>query len=127
MDSVFEDRMNNWRRTVLWSGRRTNRCAWWADLHLGLQQRKGQNADEAPRSICYTDYQDGWRVEQAWRTLTDLHEKMLLKYWFVFQYSEHQIKRKLLLRHSGIKILLAQAQISLQKKLDRLSRSALGN
>ncbi len=121
IDSAFEERMNNWRRTVIYSGKRNSNCTWWAEIYAGLQRLRGPDSDEPPQVINSIDHQDGWQVEAAWRALRDVNEKQVLKYWFIFQYSEHQIKRQMLIRRRGLKELLAKAKNSLQKELNNLA------
>ncbi len=125
IDSAFEERMNNWRRTVIYSGRRNSNCAWWAEIYAGLQRLAGPDSDAPPQAISSTDHQDGWQVEAAWRALRDANEKQVLKYWFVFQYSEHRIKRQMLIRRKGLKEILEKAKNNLQKELDKLAQLKL--
>ncbi len=44
IDSEFEECMNNWRRTVIYSGRHNNSCVWWAEMYAGLQRLAGRLA-----------------------------------------------------------------------------------
>lgn len=124
-DSAFEERMSNWRRTVIYSGKHNSNCAWWAEMYVRLQRLKGQGDDGVSHSINYVNYKDGWQVENAWRALEDINEKMVLKYWFVLQYPEHRIKRQLLIRRKGVRELLAKAKSNLKKELDNLAQSKL--
>lgn len=124
MESDFVRRMENWRRVVRDGGSSASFCASWARLYVSCCTR-----DEIePRyggSLISPDVLDGWLVEAAVRTMISFDEKMALRYWYVLQYPEHWIKSKLVLRKTGVRIILARAENNLIKVLDKLDSAAI--
>lgn len=123
---TLEKRLNNWRRTVLYvRGGRGSACAFWAELYLKSRasEKEAAVAPAPPRADITVEELDGWMVEAAWKAMLDFDEKQALKFWFVHQYPEHWIKRKLGLRRLGVPLLLARAKVSLKKNLDKFADS----
>lgn len=119
MENDFIRRMENWRRVVRDGGSSKSFCASWARLYVSNRVR-----DEIePRysgTLISPDVLDGWLIEAAVRTLISFDEKMALRYWYVLQYPEHWIKAKLMLRKTGVRVVLARAENNLMKVLDKL-------
>jgi hypothetical protein len=136
-DIAFAKRMENWRRTVRGSlGGGGGYCAGWARLYVAARtakERKNQELGlfaslmkevDAKRVRIDVDELDGWLVEAAVRSLGDFNERKVLQFWYVFQYPEHWIKTKLLLRRSGVMLVKARAENNLQKVFTRLENAA---
>lgn len=120
MDTAFESRMENWARTVRDGfGHGAGCCASWAAMYIASRSKDG-NGDAAPpppRSIVTVDQLDGWLVEAAVRSMITFEEKQVLRFWYVKKYPEHWIKSKLMLRRTGVRLVLARAENNLQKIL----------
>lgn len=58
------------------------------------------------------------------RSMIDFEEKQALRFWYVWQYPEHWIKTKLMLRRTGVRLVLARAENNLQQILTRLENTA---
>lgn len=137
-DIGFEKRMENWRRVVRSSVARGGGgfCAGWARLYVQTRDERerrkmlkqygpGMALLVMPTLTASTkvsiDELDGWLVEAAVRSLPDFNERKVLQMWHVWQYPEHWIKTKLLLRKSGVRIVLAHAQSNLKNILRNLN------
>lgn len=133
IDDVFMKRIENWRKTVRGSlgGGSSGYCAGWAKLYTAAQLQKEIDAKVAamialppmPTRVM-VDELDGWLVEAAVRSLIDYNERKVLHYWYVFQYPEHWIKTKLLLRRSGVMLVKGRAENNLRKMFTRLENAA---
>lgn len=123
----FERRMENWRRTVRSAfGRGAGGCcASWAAMYVASRSKDGNGDEPAPpRMIVSVDELDGWLIEAAVRSMRDFNEKQALRYQFVWQYPEHWIRSKLMLRATALRFVLARAERSLQEVLARLEDPA---
>jgi hypothetical protein len=127
MDHRFEQRMDNWRRTVRdgMRGGSGSCCASWAALYVkGRLQDRG-DIDPAPPRLSFTvDELDGWLIEAAVRSLVVFEEKQALRFWYVMQYPEHWIKSKLMLRRTGVRLVMARAENNLRLVLLNLDSPA---
>ncbi len=120
MENDFFRRMDNWRRVVRGSGASGGCCAGWARLYVASRVHD-ESGPQYTGSLISPDVLDGWLVEAAVRSLISFDEKMALRYWHVFQYPEHWIKVKLMLRRSGVRLTLSRAENNLMRVLDKLS------
>lgn len=130
---AFERRMDNWRRTVRGSlgGGSGGFCATWARWYVICRTADSNRLKtfvepdiSPPRAPITVDELDGWLVEAAVRSLVDFNERRVLHFWYVFQYPEHWIKTKLLLRRSGVMLVKGRAENNLQKVFTRLENAA---
>lgn len=132
-DIEFHRRVGNWRRTVCGSlgGGGEGYCAGWARLYVAKQMEKetaaklaaGTPLPPAPTRVS-VDALDGWLMEAAMRALPDYNQRKALQYWYVFQYPEHWIKSKLMLRAGAVRLVLGRAQLNLKNILRQLDSAA---
>jgi hypothetical protein len=137
----FEKRMANWRRVVCGSVSRGGDgfCAGWARLYVQTRDERerrkmlkrygpGMALLLMPTMTSSTrisiDELDGWLVEAAVRSLPDFNERKVLQMWHVWQYPEHWIKSKLLLRRGVFRLILGRAQRNLKNALRNINCAA---
>lgn len=91
----FDDRLENWGRTVLYSPHRDQACAWWAEMYVKIRDsRAGMIRPPIPRNEL-----DGWMIEEAWKHLPNHVSKWMLRYHFVFNMGKDQIQARLWQKH----------------------------
>lgn len=106
----FDDRLDNWGRTVRTSPHRDRACAWWAEMYVKIRDsRTGAIAPSIPRHEL-----DGWMVEEAWKHLPNHVSKWILRYHFVFNMGQEQIQATLWRKHK-IRLRGFQFELSLSK------------
>jgi hypothetical protein len=132
IDDEFERRMDNWRKTIRGSlgGGAGGYCAGWARLYVAKRLERERAAKIAagviylPPTSVSVDELDGWLVEAAMRRLPDYNQRKVMQYWYVWRLPEHWIKRKLLLRKSGVLLTLGRAKTNLKNILHKLDSAA---
>jgi DNA-directed RNA polymerase specialized sigma24 family protein len=119
-DLLFERRMDNWRRTVLYLGKGVGTCGpAWAAMYYRLRDAETEvvRGVGAVASLIPLDEKDGWEVERAWNALTDDDDKVVLKLWYVSQRTPDRIRCLMGLRRMRVTDLLERAKKNLQKNL----------
>lgn len=119
----FDERLNNWGRTVKTSPHRDRACAWWAEMYVKIRDsRAGMRPPAIPRNEL-----DGWMVEEAWKHLPNHVSKWILRYHFVFNMGSEQIqatlwrKHKVRLRGYQFEKSLSTARTSICHEMVRLT------
>lgn len=119
----FDERLDNWGRTVRTSPHRDLACAWWAELYVKIRDsRAGAIRPSIPRNEL-----DGWMVEEAWKHLPNHVSKWILRYHFVFNMGQEQIqatlwrKHKVRLRGFQLEISLSNAKTAVCREIVRLT------
>lgn len=113
----FEDRLDNWGRTVRTSPNRDRACAWWAEMYVKIRDSR---TGAIPPSID-RDELDGWLVEEAWKHLPNHVSKWILRYHFVFNMGQEQIQTTLWRKHH-VRLRGFQFKLSLEKAQTSISR-----
>lgn len=91
----FDERLENWGRTVMYSPHRDVACAWWAEMYIKIRDsRAGAIRPAIPRNEL-----DGWMVEEAWKHLPNHVNKWILRYHFVFNLGKEPIQSRLWQKH----------------------------
>lgn len=119
----FEDRLDNWGRTVRTSPNRDRACAWWAEMYVKIRDiRTGALPFAIDR-----DELDGWLVEEAWKHLPNHVSKWMLRYHFVFGMSREQVQTRLWrvhhirLRGHQFEVGLKNAQTAIGHEIVKIS------
>lgn len=135
-DDVFEKRMDNWRRVVRGSlgGGAGGFCAGWARLYVQARDEQEReklckqfavSPEEAPsRPRISVDVLDGWLIEAVVRSLPDYDQRRALQFWYVWQYPEHWIKSKLMLRRGALRVVFGRALTNVKNILHSINSAA---
>jgi hypothetical protein len=119
----FDERLNNWGRTVRTSPHRDAACNWWAEVFVKLRDARLGNGSPA----ISRDELDGWLLEEAWKHLPNHVSKWILRYHFVFNMGQQQIqstlwqKHKVRLRGYQFEISLDNARVALAREITAIS------
>lgn len=128
---TFENRMMNWRDTVLSCGRggaASGCCSGWAAAYVKARNKREEVLAISleitqPNSLLYradVNELDGWLVEAAVRAMIQFDQKQILRYRYVWEFSNHFIKNKLHINDTAIRIVLGRAKTNLNLVLEKL-------
>ena len=138
-DMSFENRMSNWRDTVLSGGRGGSGgcCTDWAAKYVA-----GRNKREEALAISLeiikpssnliridVNELDGWLVEAAVRSLVCFDQKQVLRFRYVFEYPNHFIKNRLRpqyprINDASLSLIFGRAITNLKLVLEKLETPA---
>lgn len=129
-DMSFENRMMNWRNTVRGGigGGGSSCCADWAAKYVAGRNKREEalaislQIIQPQSTLCRADVNelDGWLVEAAVRTLGHFDQIQVLRFRYVWDYPDHFIRSKLLIRESALRIVLGRAVTNLKLVLEKL-------
>ena len=132
-DISFEKRMMNWRDTVLSRGGSGGGCcAGWAANYVASRNSRevalaiSLEILQPSSSLAYVGVNelDGWLIEAAVKSLIHFDQKQVLRFKYVWEYPDHWIKSKLLIRDNALRIVLGRAIINLKNILEMLESPA---
>lgn len=132
-ETEFEKRMMNWRDTVLSRGGSSGGCcARWAANYVASRNSRelalavSLEILQPSSSLAYigVDELDGWLVEAAVKSLIHFDQKQVLRFKYVWEYPDHWIKSKLLIRDNALRIILGRAIANLKNILEKLESPA---
>jgi hypothetical protein len=130
-DLCFERRMLNWRNTVRASNGRSGSgscCSGWAAAYVAARNKREEalavslQINEPRSALLRADVNelDGWLVEAAVRSMIQFDEKQALRFRYVWEYPDHFIRSKLMIRESALRIVMARAVSNLKLVLENL-------
>ncbi|MDR5757007.1 hypothetical protein [Caballeronia sp. LZ035] len=120
---TFEQRLDNWGRTVRLPKFQEGVCAQWARLYVALRDSTETHVVIKPEE------RDGWLVEAAWAAMPNYVHKWVLKYTYVWRMSPDQVQTRLRKHHGAVlrgrnfDLILAESERSLHQSLSRIKAS----
>jgi hypothetical protein len=125
----FERRMLNWRDTVRGtSGGGGGCCSGWAAAYVAARNKREEalaislqiNESRSLLSRVDVNELDGWLVEAAVRTMIKFDERQALRLRYVWEYPDHFIRTRLVIRESALRMIFARGITNLKLVLEKL-------